>query len=270
MNTDRTRQVLIVGSFVISVAVNAAASLLPLNGVNTAQIADQWRVFVQPAGYVFAIWSVIYLGQLGFVLHSLRPSRRDDPLLRRIGLWPAAIGLLNGAWLFFWHWEVYPLTLLTMVALLLSLIVLYRRAGFERTARPCGRPLRSAERWLVQVPFSIYLGWITVATIANVAIVGQWAGVPTFGIPPELIAAAVLAGGLGIAATVMLRNADVAYGAVIVWAYIGIVVKEMEIVPVAAVAGISALAVAGLIGASLVGRLPLRNRLPVGDGLRLG
>jgi translocator protein len=261
MSPDRVRQTLVVASFVFTVAVNVAASLLPLNGVTTAQIAEQWRVYVQPAGYVFSIWSLIYIGQLGFVLHTLRPSRLNDPLLRRFGLWPVVISILNGVWIFFWHWEVYPLTLVTMVALLVSLIVLYRRAGFDQTARPGGLPLRSAERWLVQVPFSIYLGWITVATIANVAIVGQWAGVPTFGIAPELIAAVVLAVGLGIAATVMLGNADIAYGAVIVWAYIGIVVKEIEVLPVAGVAGIAALIVVGLIGASLVGRLPLRGRL---------
>jgi translocator protein len=264
MNADRIRQALVVASFAFAIVVNAAASILPLNGISTGEIADQWRVYVQPAGYVFSIWSVIYIGQLGFVLHTLRPSQREDPLLRRIGLWPVVIALLNGVWIFFWHWEIYPLTLVIMVALLVSLIVLYRRAGFDWTARPGGLPLRSAERWLVQVPFSIYLGWITVATIANVAIVGQWAGVPTFGIAPELIAAAVLAVGLGIAATVMLRNADVAYGAVIVWAYIGIVVKEMEVLPVASVAGAATLVVIVLIGASLVGRLPLRGRISAG------
>ncbi len=261
MHSGRLRQLLIAASFAFAIVVNAAASLLPLNGVNTAQIADQWRVFVQPAGYVFSIWSLIYIGQLGFVLHTLRPSRREDPLLRRIGLWPVVIATLNGVWIFFWHWEIYPLTLVTMVALLLSLIVLYLHAGFDGTARPGGLPLRSAERWLVQVPFSIYLGWITVATIANVAIVGQWAGAPTFGIPPELIAAIVLAVGLGIAATVMLRNADVAYGAVIVWAYLGIVIKVAGVLPVAAVAAVSSLIVVCLIVASIIGRLPLRGRL---------
>jgi translocator protein len=260
MNSDRVRQILVLASFVFSIAVNVAASLLPLNGITTAQVADQWRVFVQPAGYVFSIWSLIYIGQLAFVVHTLRPGRREDPLLRRLGLWPVVIATLNGAWIFAWHWEIYPLTLLLMLALLLSLIALYLRAGFDRTARPSGLPIRSAERWFVQLPFSIYLGWITVATIANVAIVGQWAGVPTFGIGPELIAAAVLAVGLGIAATVMLRTADIAYGAVIVWAYLGIVVKEADVIPVAIVAGGSALVVVGLIAASAMGRLPIARR----------
>jgi hypothetical protein len=262
VNPDRARQILVVTSFAFAIVMNVAASLLPLNGVTTAQVADQWRVFVQPAGYVFSIWSLIYVGQLAFVAHTLRPSRSEDPLLRRIGLWPVVVALLNGVWIIFWHWEVYLATLLIMVALLVSLIVLYRRAGFERSARPGGLPLRSAERWFVQLPFSIYLGWITVATIANVAIVGAWAGLPTFGIAPELIAAAVLVVGLGIATTVLLRTADIAYGAVIVWAYTGIVVKEADVLPVATAAGLSVVVVIALIAASMLGRLPIgRPRL---------
>ena len=77
------------------------------------------------------------------------------------------------------------------------------------------------------MPFSLYLGWITVATIANAAAVGNWAGITTFGIAPELVAALVLAVGLLIAVTVLLRTGDVAYGGVIVWAYLGIGVKEV-------------------------------------------
>jgi translocator protein len=257
MSADRARQVIVVASFIFAIALNVAANVMPLNGVTTGEIADQWPVYVQPAGYVFSIWSLIYVGQLAFVAHTLRPSRLRDPLLRRIGLWAAAIATLNGLWILAWHWEIYPLTLVIMAALLVSLIVLYRRAGFEASARPGGLPLRSAERWFVQVPFSVYLGWITVATIANVAIVGEWAGVPTFGIAPEIVAAAVLAVGLGIAVTVMLRNADIAFGAVIIWAYIGIVVKESGTLPVAVVAVMSTLVVALLIVASVAGRLPI-------------
>lgn len=257
MTTDRARQLLVLGSFLFAIALNAAANIVPLNGQTTGEIADRFRVYVQPAGYTFSIWSLIYLGQLAFVLHSLRPSRRDDLLLRRIGLLPVAIALLNGVWIVLWHWEVFPATLGVMVIILLSLIWLYRRAGFEQTARPGSFPLGPADRWFVQIPFSIYLGWITVATIANVAVVGSWAEVPTFGVPPDVIAAAVLAVGLGIAVTVLLRTADLAYGAVIVWAYVGIVVKELETGAVVAVAGLSVLVVVGLMAAVVLGRLRL-------------
>jgi hypothetical protein len=256
MTPDRFRQLLVLASFVFAIVVNGAANALPLNGQTTGEISGRFNVLVIPAGYVFSIWGLIYLGQLAFVLHTLRPSRLTDPRLRRLGLLPVLVALLNGVWIFFWHWEVYPVTLIVMVALLATLIALYLRAGFDRAARPFNSSLGTSDRWLVQLPFSIYLGWISVATITNVAVVGQWADVPTFGIAPELIAAAVLLVGLAIAATVLLRTADVAYGAVIVWAYVGIAVKEFDTTVVATAAGASVAIVALLIVAAVARRMP--------------
>ena len=262
MNSDRVRQLLVIASFLFAIVLNGAANALPLNGQTTAEISDRFRVFVTPAGYVFAIWGLIYLGQLAFVVHTLRPRKLSDPLLRRIGLWPALIGLLNGTWILAWHYELFPATVVIMVGLLVSLIVLYRRADFDRWARPFSGLSRS-DRWFVQVPFSLYLGWITVATIANVAAVGNWAGVPTFGIPVELVAAFVLSVGLLIVVTVMLRTHDVTYGMVIVWAYVGILVKEVATPWVPWVAGVTVLIVLALIFGSFVRRTPVQQ-LPAG------
>ncbi len=259
MSNDRMRQVLVLAGILFALVLNGAANVLPINGQTTAEISDRFEVFVTPAGYVFAIWGLIYLGQLAFLAQTLRPSHLADPLLRRIGLLPALIGVLNGVWILLWHYEVFAATVVVMAALLLSLIWLYRRADFDATARP-GSNVARDDRWLVQVPWSLYLGWITVATIANVAAVGNWAGVPTFGVAEPLIAAAVLLVGLAIAVTVMLRTADVAYGAVIVWAYVGIVVKEAATGWVPWVAGLGALVVAALVLGALLRRLPMRTQ----------
>jgi hypothetical protein len=256
MNPDRYRRLLVTAGIVFALVLNGAANALPINGQTTAEIADRFRVFVVPAGYVFAIWGLIYLGQLAFLVQTWRPSRLNDPLLRRIGLWPAWIGLFNGAWILLWHYEVFAATVPVMIALLASLIWLYRQAGFEVTARP-GPRLSAADRWLVQVPFSLYLGWITVATIANVAAVGNWAGVSTFGIAPEVVAAVVVLVGLAIAAAVMLRTWDVSYGCVIVWAYVGIVVEEAATPWVPWAAGFGVLVVATLILVAFARRNPL-------------
>jgi benzodiazapine receptor len=262
MNRERARQLLVFVSVLVAIVLNGAANALPLNGQTTAEISDRFRVYVVPAGYVFAIWGVIYLGQLGFVVHSLRPSRLRDPLLRRIDLWPVAVALLNAAWIPLWHFEFFPATVVVMVALLGALIVLYRRGGFGQTARP-GSGMPVADRWLVQVPFSIYLGWITVATIANVAAVAKWANAPTFGLAPETIAAVLLLIGLAAAALVLLRTSDVTYGAVIVWAYFGIVVKEAATPLVPWVAGFGVLAMLALILGTLTRRQPPQP-LPAG------
>jgi hypothetical protein len=261
MNSDRLRQVLVLAGFLFAIVLNGAANALPINGQTTAEISDRFRVFVVPAGYVFAIWGLIYLGQLGFVIQTLRPSRSADPLLRRIGLLPAFVAALNGIWILLWHYEVFVLTVPVMVALLATLIVLYRVAGFERSARPWSG-LSASDRWLVQVPFSLYLGWITVATIANVAAVGNWAGIGTLGLAPELVAAAVLLVGMLIAAWVMLRTSDVTYGAVIIWAYVGIVLKEANAAYVPWAAGATVAVMAVLIGAALMRRRGPLTPLP--------
>lgn len=253
MNNDRLRQVLVLLGFIFAIVLNGAANALPLNGQTTAEISDRFRVFVVPAGYVFAIWGLIYLGQLGFVAQTFSRGRQADPLLRRMGLLPVLVALLNGIWILFWHFEVFPATVVVMIALLLTLIWLYRRAGFERSARP-GSGLPPRDRWLVQVPYSTYLGWITVATIANVAAVGKWAGVSTFGLAPELVAAAVLTVGLAIAVAVMLRTRDVAYGSVIIWAYAGVFVKESNTAWVPWVAALAVVVVSGLVLVALAQR----------------
>jgi translocator protein len=257
MTADRFRQLAILAAFIFTFAANGAANALPLNGQTTGEISDRFRVFVVPAGYVFSIWGLIYIGQLAFLLHTLRPSRLADPLLRRLGLLPALAAVLNGLWIFAWHYELFPLSLVVMLGLLATLIAIYERGDLAaRTRTRASVP--PAERWLVAVPFAVYLGWISVATITNVAVVGQWAGVPTLGLADELIAAAVLVVGIGIAALVLLREGDAAFGLVIVWAYAGILVKELSagtpFVPPVAAAG--AIVVVVLVALAFARRLP--------------
>jgi hypothetical protein len=118
-------------------------------------------VYFVPAGYVFSIWGVIYLLLIAFVVYQALPSQRENPLLRRIGYWFALTCAANSLWIFAWHWLIFPLTLVLMLILLCALINIYLITRRER------ENISRAETWLVQLPFSIYLGWISVATIAN-------------------------------------------------------------------------------------------------------
>jgi hypothetical protein len=251
---DLPRQVVTVIAFVATVAINAAANALPINGQQTAEISDRFQVFVVPAGYVFGIWGVIYVALAAFTIHQARPSRAADPALRAIGWLPALTGVLNTAWLLLFHYEVFALTVPVMLALLATLIVIHHRLWVHRAEHD------RATRWLVQVPFSIYLGWITVATIANIAQTLQSLGFDGFGIQPEYIASVVLVVGLLIAGTFVWRFHDVAYGLVIVWAYAGIAIKESAAPLVPFVAAAGAVAIAMLVILSIVGRLPAPAR----------
>ncbi len=238
MTSDRTRQAITSIVFLITVVVNGAANALPINQ-STAAISDRYQVFVIPAGHVFAIWGVIYLGLAAYTVYQA--IRGDDPIVRRVGWLPAISGVLNTTWLLLFQYEVFVLTVPLMLALLVTLIAIHLRlwAGREQ--------LTAASRWAVRIPFSIYLGWITVATIANIAQTLAALGFDGFGIQPEIVASVVLLLGTLIAARFVWQFTDAAYGAVIVWAYVGIVVKEAGSDFVPYVAGGGAIIVAALV-----------------------
>ncbi len=217
---DTMRQGINILAVVATIAVNGLANALPLNGQTTGAISDRFKVYFVPAGYVFSIWGVIYLGLIAFAIYQALPSQRENPRLRRIGYLFALSCLANMLWIFLWHYALFPLTLVVMLALLLLLIAIYLILGIGRTRVPV------AETWLVRVPFSIYLGWITVATIANATALLYYLNWDGFGIRPEIWMVIVLVVATIIASLVSLTRGDVAYMLVIVWALVGIAVKH--------------------------------------------
>jgi hypothetical protein len=248
MRSDSVRQLVTALSFLLTLAVNGAANALPINGQMTSTISDRFHVYVIPAGYVFAIWGVIYVLLGAFTVWQALPRNREDATLRSLGYLPALSGVLNTVWLLLFQYEVFALTVPLMVALLVTLIAIHLRLWDHRDT------LHGTTYWTVRAPWSVYLGWITVATIANVAQAGAALGFNGFGIDPVLIAAAVLLVGTAIAVTFMARFRDVAYGLVIVWAYAGVVAKESAVAPVAVAAGFGAIMVAVLVVAALARR----------------
>ncbi|RPJ20971.1 MAG: tryptophan-rich sensory protein [Planctomycetaceae bacterium] len=162
---DVIRQLSVLVAAIVMIAANVLANALPLNGQTTGSISDSFPVYFVPAGYVFSIWGLIYLGVITYVVYQLLPSQRSNPLHRRIGYLFVAGSAANVAWIFLWHYEQFILTLVAMLILLVSLTAIYGRL---QASPPSGG---IAERLAVRLPFSIYLGWITVATIANVTVV---------------------------------------------------------------------------------------------------
>ncbi len=223
---DTLRQLSVIVTVIATLAINVLADALPINGLNTAEISDRFKVYFVPAGYVFSIWGVIYLGMIAFAVFQALPSQRENPRLRATGWWVSLGGLANMAWIFLWHYEQFPLTLAAMLVLLGTLIVTYLRLGIGRKPAPAG------EAWAVRLPFSIYLGWITVATIANVSDVLNYVKWDGFGVAPEIWMGVVLAAVLVIAALVNFTRRDVAYAIVILWALAGIAVKQAGVAAV--------------------------------------
>jgi hypothetical protein len=234
MNKDTLRQVLVILALIAVIGINILANTLPLNGLNTVEISDRFDIYFVPAGYVFSIWSLIYLGLIAYAIFQALPSQKENPRLRSIGYLIVFSCLANITWLFLWHYEVFLFTLPAMLAILLSLIAIYLRLDVGRAQ------VSRAELWCVHIPFSIYLGWITVATIANATQLLFYLGWSGWGISPEIWAVIMLAAGVIISAIMSLTRADIAYSLVLVWAYVGIAAKHASTAIVATSAWIGA------------------------------
>jgi hypothetical protein len=256
MNRDGIRQWVNLLTFILTIAVNGLANALPLNNQTTGEISDRFEVYFVPAGYVFSIWGLIYLALLGFVIYQILPAQRQNPRLRAIGYWFALANLANSAWIFLWHYEYFGLTLAAMLALLASLIVIYLRLDVGRVK------VAGAERWLVDLPFSIYLGWVTVATIANVTSLLDFLGWSGWGIPPQVWAVIMLCAGVVIAGAMAWNRGDIAYLLVIIWAYVGIAVKHANVPLVSITAWVCTALVAIMALLAALGKVgpPLRMR----------
>jgi benzodiazapine receptor len=237
MNKNFQRQLLNGLGLIIALAVNALATLLPLNGLNTAQISDRFPVLIVPAGYVFSIWGVIYLGLIAFTFYQALPGQRENPRLQKLGLWFFFSCLANALWLVSFHYLQFGLAMVIMLVLLGILIRIYILVGIGKEI------VKPVERWLVNLPFSIYLGWITVAAIANAAQLLfslNWNG---FGITAEVWTLIMLAAAVIISALVSFTRRDVGYSLVLVWAFAGIAFKQSALTIVSGAAWIAAAAV---------------------------
>jgi len=208
-------------AFVLTVAVNGlAGSTTILGGKNTAQISDANPTLITPAGYVFSIWGIIYILVGVFVVYQALPGQQGKDFQKRIGWLFVLSSVVNIAWLFLWQFELLALSVILMFLLLTTLILIYLRLGIGKST------VSIREKLAVHVPFSVYLGWITIASIANVSVTLvslKWDG---FGISPETWATLIVIVALVISILVVATRKDIAYGLVIVWAMVGIAVKQ--------------------------------------------
>ncbi len=235
MNKDILRQWTVIITTAFALVVNGLANALPLNGRQTGEISDSFNVIFVPAGYVFSIWGLIYIALAAYTFYQALPAQRANPRLRSTGWWVAASNIFNSAWIFFWHYGLFAATLIAMLGILTSLIIVYLRLDIGRAH------FTNIERLAVAMPFSIYLGWITVATIANVTAVLADLGWRGGGISEATWAVILLAAGVIIAALMAFTRSDSAYLLVLVWAFTGIAVRWPDL-PAVNTAGFTAAA----------------------------
>lgn len=212
-------------AFVLMIAVNVLAEVLPLNGVTTGEVSDSYPNLFAPAGFTFSIWGLIYLLLAGFVLYQFGVPKGDgqkrDRIIFCIDLYFVASCAANAAWIFAWHYRQIGLSVALMIVLLVCLAVIVSKILHYE-------PLVLREKLLIKLPFSVYFGWITVAVIANITallVSLDWNG---WGISDEKWTVIILFVGLLLAAEIMLKNGDIAYGLTVLWAYAGILQKHIS------------------------------------------
>ena len=203
-------------ALIATITINGLANTLPINGMLTGEVSDSFQALFTPAGYVFAIWGLIYLALTAFAVYQILPSQKENSRIERIGIWFILANLFNGAWIFAWHYLQFVLSLVFMLGLLVSLIAIYLRLGIGISKT------NPKDRWFLEVPFSIYLGWISVATIANVSVVLldlNWTG---FGVSETVWTIIMLVIGTILGLLITYLRSEVFYTLVLIWAFIGI------------------------------------------------
>jgi hypothetical protein len=243
-------QIITILATLLTITVNALANALPINGQGTGEISDRFDIYFVPAGYVFSIWGLIYLGLIAFTIYQALPAQRENELLKKIypAYWVGS--LANTAWIFLWHYEVFSLTLPAMLIIFATLLYIYIQLASARSE------LDRNQKWLVKFPFSIYLGWISVATIANISQVlffFDWGG---WGIAATTWAVIMLAVAAVLGILMLARENNSFYVLVLVWAFVGIAVNQADTALVAN----TAWAASALLGLSVIGAPFLKKR----------
>lgn len=238
-------------------AVNAAAILLPLNGVRTEELSARYPTGFTPAGWVFSIWSVIYLGLLALSAWAIAAPGRSAQRLSNIRVPYLVSCAANASWLVLWHFEQILPSVLVMLILLASLIVIYTRLR----KMPAGS---RTEAFAIDLPFSLYLGWITTASIANVATWLFAIGRYPVGLQMDEWAVASVTLAIAIYVAVGVLTRDAVYVSVFAWAALGIAYQPLPTSePVRLIASVGAAVAATLVILLLVGRLRNHGTRPI-------
>jgi hypothetical protein len=236
----KTLVVLNIISFLGTMVLNYLSNAIPINGKNMAELSAQYPNEFVPAGYTFSIWLIIYLFLIGFCIYQAGGDTERTETTRKMGYLFILTNVFNVSWLLLWHYEMVLFSVFAMISLLITLIAIHQRFGI-----PDKRQKTSQKLW-VQVPFSIYLGWIIIATVANITawlVDLGWNGEPMTGAfwAIVMIAIATL-----LNMVILASRKNYVIPLVAIWAILGIISRQR------ALHGFTTIVVAGAICCSIL------------------
>jgi hypothetical protein len=218
------------------VYVNYLANSLPINGKTTGELSDAYPNLFVPAGITFSIWGIIYLLVAVYCVVQFLPVSRE--MASNISWLFILSCIFNGLWIVAWHYQKLPLSLLLMVGLLVTLILINLQ-------------LRELPMGVLKATFGVYLGWICIATIANVTALLVDAGWGGMGLSQQAWTIVMIAIGTLIVSFAIMRIHNPYIGLSVIWAFAGIIIKRSEdyrSIVIAAAIGILAVAIITVMG----------------------
>lgn len=220
---------LVLSSYCFMIIMNMLANILPLNGKNTGEISDSYGNLFAPAGITFAIWGLIYLLLLVYIVYQFwgytgiargGKEERIGQILNKTGIWFAISSVANALWILAWHYDVIWLSLLLTLCILGCLIKINLGLRDESFSK--------MEHVAVRLPFTVYLGWATVATIANVTVFLVSVSWNRFSLSEVFWTVSIVLIGAVIGCLGVVFYKSYTYGAVLVWAFAGIAMKHLS------------------------------------------
>lgn len=241
---------------IATIVFNTLFNLNPPGGANVGELANTLLQGVQiiPANYAFSIWGLIYVGLIAYSIFQFRPVREGDRILRKVDILLIVASIAQIAWIYLFTLRQFWESVFAMLAILFPLIWIYLLLDIGRT-----RVTRS-QKWFAHIPFSVYLGWISVATIVNVAVALYRTDWDRAGISPEAWTAGMIVVSAIIAAIATFQRLDLAFALVFVWAYVAIAIRQFDEPAIWMTAAVAAIALLAFLVFSSARRRPLRAR----------
>ena len=213
--SERVKQFLVIVATAGVIFINYLGGTGQINNTSTGYISDKYPTAITPADYAFSIWGLIYLGLVGFSIYqALAKNTERFTKIRTVYILNCAA---NCAWLYLWHYEQITASVAVMLVILGTLVFINQNLLKSETA---------TEFLLARIPFNIYFGWITVATILNVTVALTFLGVGASAFLTTFLGCILLAAAtvLGIIMQIRFRNA--AFPLTVAWAVTAIAVKQ--------------------------------------------
>lgn len=212
-------------TYIIMISVNALANILPINGQTTGEVSDSYSNLFAPAAYTFSIWGLIYILLGLFTIYQLGFFRKNEieekeKMFKKIGIIFSISSIANALWIITWHYELILISLIFIFTILICLILINKEIRKWK--------LSFKDRIFIKIPFSIYFGWLTIASIANTTVFLVSINWDRFGLAENIWTIITLLIGLIISTTAIIKNNDIAYGLVIIWSYVGIYMKHIS------------------------------------------